>query len=260
MGSIPGLGRSAGGGNGNLLQYLCLGNPMDRELGSLQSMVSQRVRPNDVGTEHAHSQQGAQQNPGPRSLTLESVFVISTLWSAWPRLGSSARQKSITEAFNTIAQYASYAPHAPQVKADGLTVSHTWPARSICTSTGNTLSSRTRLCIPCRIQLASDSRCSLLSARRTVQFSHSVVSDSLRLHGLQQKTYRGICKICAHPSHISLVSLPLRGESSCFAYNYLCASLFPFLLNHKKTVLLSVSFPQDLLQSLTLVNFSCPKS
>ena len=29
-GSIPGLGRSPGEGNGNLLQYSCLGNPMDR--------------------------------------------------------------------------------------------------------------------------------------------------------------------------------------------------------------------------------------
>ena len=31
MGSIPGLGRSPGEGNGNPLQYSCLGNPMDRE-------------------------------------------------------------------------------------------------------------------------------------------------------------------------------------------------------------------------------------
>ena len=29
-GLIPGLGRSPGGGNGNPLQYSCLGNPMDR--------------------------------------------------------------------------------------------------------------------------------------------------------------------------------------------------------------------------------------
>ena len=29
-GSIPGLGRSPGGGNGNTLQYSCLENPMDR--------------------------------------------------------------------------------------------------------------------------------------------------------------------------------------------------------------------------------------
>ena len=29
-GSIPGLGRSSGEGNGNPLQYSCLGYPMDR--------------------------------------------------------------------------------------------------------------------------------------------------------------------------------------------------------------------------------------
>ena len=30
MGLTPSLGRSPGEGNGNLLQYSCLGNPMDR--------------------------------------------------------------------------------------------------------------------------------------------------------------------------------------------------------------------------------------
>ena len=30
LSSIPGLGRSSGGGNGIPLQYSCLGNPMDR--------------------------------------------------------------------------------------------------------------------------------------------------------------------------------------------------------------------------------------
>ena len=30
VGSIPGLGRSPGGGNGNPLQYSCLENPLDR--------------------------------------------------------------------------------------------------------------------------------------------------------------------------------------------------------------------------------------
>ena len=29
LGSVPGLGRSPGEGNGNPLQYSCLGNPMD---------------------------------------------------------------------------------------------------------------------------------------------------------------------------------------------------------------------------------------
>ena len=32
MGSIPGSGRSPGGGNGNPLQYSCLENPMERSL------------------------------------------------------------------------------------------------------------------------------------------------------------------------------------------------------------------------------------
>ena len=30
VGSIPGLGRSPGEGNGNPLKYSCLGNPMER--------------------------------------------------------------------------------------------------------------------------------------------------------------------------------------------------------------------------------------
>ena len=38
MGSIPGTGRSPGEGNGNPLQYSCLGNPMDR--GAWQATVN----------------------------------------------------------------------------------------------------------------------------------------------------------------------------------------------------------------------------
>ena len=37
LGSIPGLGRSRGEGNGNPLLYSCLGNPMDR--GAWQATV-----------------------------------------------------------------------------------------------------------------------------------------------------------------------------------------------------------------------------
>ena len=36
-GSVPGSGRSPGGGNGNPLQYSCLENPMDR--GAWQATV-----------------------------------------------------------------------------------------------------------------------------------------------------------------------------------------------------------------------------
>ena len=51
VGSIPGLGRSPGEGNGNPLQYFCLEIPMTEEPGGLQSMRSQRVG-YDRATEH----------------------------------------------------------------------------------------------------------------------------------------------------------------------------------------------------------------
>ena len=43
VGSIPGLGRSPGGGNGNPLQYSCLENPWTEEPGGLQSMKLQKL-------------------------------------------------------------------------------------------------------------------------------------------------------------------------------------------------------------------------
>ena len=46
MGSIPGLGRSPGGGNGNPLQYLAWKTPWMEEPGGLWSMGLQRVRYN----------------------------------------------------------------------------------------------------------------------------------------------------------------------------------------------------------------------
>ena len=44
-GSIPGSGKSPGGGHGNLLQYSCLENPMDR--GTWQATVH-RVAESDM--------------------------------------------------------------------------------------------------------------------------------------------------------------------------------------------------------------------
>ena len=46
MGSIPGSGRFPGDVSGNPLQYSCLGNPIDKDPGRLQSMGSQEVRHN----------------------------------------------------------------------------------------------------------------------------------------------------------------------------------------------------------------------
>ena len=40
LGSIPGLGRSPGGGDGHALQYFCLENPLgQRSLGAMEAMV-----------------------------------------------------------------------------------------------------------------------------------------------------------------------------------------------------------------------------
>ena len=57
MGSIPGSGRSPGGGHGNPLQYSCLENPMDR--GAWRAVVH-RVTESDTteGTEHARTHMG----------------------------------------------------------------------------------------------------------------------------------------------------------------------------------------------------------
>ena len=45
VGSIPGSGRSPGGGNGNPLQYFCLENPMER--GAWRTMVHRVTKESD---------------------------------------------------------------------------------------------------------------------------------------------------------------------------------------------------------------------
>ena len=54
LGSVPGLGRSSGGGHGNPLQYSCLENPHGQRslVGSIQLMGLQRVRHSRV-TKHS---------------------------------------------------------------------------------------------------------------------------------------------------------------------------------------------------------------
>ena len=46
IGSIPGSGRSPGGGNGNSLHYSCLGNPMNRE--AWQTTVHEVAKESDM--------------------------------------------------------------------------------------------------------------------------------------------------------------------------------------------------------------------
>ena len=58
MGSIPGLGKSLGGGNGNPLQDSCLENPMDRGAwwATVHGMAKSRTQLNDFTfTFHFHT-------------------------------------------------------------------------------------------------------------------------------------------------------------------------------------------------------------
>ena len=76
VGLIPGSGRSPGEGNGNLLQYPCLENPMDRGAWWAKSMESQTVghflatkqQPYTYTNTHTQIPQGA--NPGAISQDL----------------------------------------------------------------------------------------------------------------------------------------------------------------------------------------------
>ena len=78
MGLIPGLGRSRGGGNGNPLQYSCLGNPTDRGVWwATVHEVSQN------GTQlrllSTHSRCGHLMNLGRATLTIESKIAKCSL-------------------------------------------------------------------------------------------------------------------------------------------------------------------------------------
>ena len=56
MGSIPGLGRSPGGGNGNPLQHSCLENPTDRAAwqATVHGVTKSQTRLSDLVRKHAH--------------------------------------------------------------------------------------------------------------------------------------------------------------------------------------------------------------
>ena len=55
LGSIPGSGRSPGGGHGNPLQYSCLGNPMAEKPSGLQSLGSCRIRHDSATNTYTHT-------------------------------------------------------------------------------------------------------------------------------------------------------------------------------------------------------------
>ena len=68
-GSVPGLGRSPGGGNGNPLQYLCLANSMDRGARwaishLIESLPSGRWGPSSLPPRRPQSNPMTQSLPG----------------------------------------------------------------------------------------------------------------------------------------------------------------------------------------------------
>ena len=80
-GSIPGMGRSSGVGNGNPLQYSCQGNLMDR--GAWWPIVHGTAqRWTRVSTQaHTHMSNEAQKNTSYQEARLEDVT-----HQRWPRL------------------------------------------------------------------------------------------------------------------------------------------------------------------------------
>ena len=54
-GLIPGSGRSPGGGNGNPLQYYCLGNPMDRGWATVHGVSKSQIGLSTHTHTHTHT-------------------------------------------------------------------------------------------------------------------------------------------------------------------------------------------------------------
>ena len=89
LGSISGSGRSPGEGNGNPLQYSCLGNPMDRR--SWQATVHGVTKESDT-TERLHFTTVFQ---GKETATHSSIFAWEIPWTEDPgRLQSMRLQGS----------------------------------------------------------------------------------------------------------------------------------------------------------------------
>ena len=91
-GSVPGLGRSAGGGNGNPLWYSCLKNPMDR--GAWQATVHEVTKSQTRLSTHTQ-RQGDSENVSSRGPWLESC--TTGLWASRVDTASSAPHPSCVQ-------------------------------------------------------------------------------------------------------------------------------------------------------------------
>ena len=88
LGSVPGLGRSLGGGNGNPLQYSCLRNPVDR--GAWQGTVHGVAKSWTRLSTHTHTHTHTHKNSSHTDTNLSAhktgeLWITSELhWSQFP--------------------------------------------------------------------------------------------------------------------------------------------------------------------------------
>ena len=88
VGSIPGSGRSPGGGNGNPHQYSCLENPMDRE-------VSWAYSP--WGCKESDMTEALSMHKGSVCVLEEIVFTMSWVWFPVRKCGLDPREGNCWE-------------------------------------------------------------------------------------------------------------------------------------------------------------------
>ena len=111
-GSSPGSGRSLGGGNGNLLQYSCLGNPMDR--GALWATVHGVSENQTCLSTHTHI------HNFPSILFIEEIVLsplitLATLSNvSWPYMQEFISGFLILSYWSICQFNANTIPHCPQ--------------------------------------------------------------------------------------------------------------------------------------------------
>ena len=87
-GSIPGSGRSPGGGNGNPLQYSWLKNPMDREAWqvTVQGSAKSQAQVKRLSTQHKVASLMSKPSPRIRNCKCPSIAATLVLEKSWRTL------------------------------------------------------------------------------------------------------------------------------------------------------------------------------
>ena len=108
-GSIPGSGRSPGGGHGNPLQYSCLKNPMDR--GFWQAAVHRVTKRQDWSNLHTHMHTNTERGKGIYYKELPDMIMEAEK--------SEDMQSKALETENWWCSFQSYTSLSPSSKAGG---------------------------------------------------------------------------------------------------------------------------------------------